>query len=78
MPKIKKGHEPRFMPDGTTIRLEKKDGRWYGTCEGRRPGAPGAKNISVNGESNGLMGLGGKLCRRWLRTSGVELQGQKD
>jgi hypothetical protein len=60
--KIKKGQEPKHMPDGTVLQLTLRDDRWYGTCE--------ADGKSVTGESAGLMGLGSKLCRTWLQQHG--------
>lgn len=58
--KIKKGHEPKFMPRGTVLTITRqRDGSWLGTCE--------SSGVKVERQANGLMGIAAKLCRDWIK-----------
>ncbi len=62
--KIKKGHEPKHMPAGTILTLERQaDGSWKGLCR--------FNDLTCYRESKGLMGLTSALCRAWLKEAGV-------
>ncbi len=62
--KIKKGHEPKHMPAGTTISLTRlTDGSWRGWCE--------FNGLACSRQSKGLMGLTSALCREWLKEAGI-------
>ena len=60
--KIKKGQEPKFMPNGTLLAMRRSGDKWLGTCS--------SDGKSIEAESAGLMGLGSKLCRKWLKEHG--------
>ncbi len=60
--KIKKGHEPKYMPEGTLLAMRRVGDKWLGNCS--------ADGKTIEAESAGLMGLGSKLCRKWLQHYG--------
>lgn len=60
--KIKKGQEPKHMPDGTVLMMRLMGEKWRGSCS--------ADAGTIEAESAGLMGLGSKLCRKWLKEFG--------
>jgi len=62
--KIKRGHEPKYMPAGTVLTLERQaDGSWKGRCV--------CNGLTSKRESKGLVGLTSALCREWLKEAGV-------